>query len=250
MMPVPGFTIIKDSAQVACGSCIDLMRAIPDGSVDLVLTDPPYNLGLFMKERGTNMEKLRPNHFAFQGWDDLDFATWSEQMKQFMAECHRVIKKRGALVVFMSVIKVESIINFAKDNGFYYKTTGVWHKKNPIPRNMNLHFLNSIEPWIYFINEGTTGIFNNEGKPIHDFIETSTISVTEHKKGNHPTQKPVKLMSHFINLLSNENDVVLDPFMGAGSTGVACAQLHRKFIGIDVNEAYVQTSIKRIGDEL
>ena len=57
-------------------------------------------------------------------------------------------------------------------------------------------------------------------------------------------------MSHFINLLSNENDVVLDPFMGAGSTGVACAQLHRKFIGIDVNEAYVQTSIKRIGDEL
>ena len=164
-MPLQGFTIIKDSAQVACGSCIELMRSIPDGSVDLVLTDPPYNLGLFMKERGTNMEKLRPNHFAFQGWDDLDFPTWSEQMKQFMAECHRVLKKRGALVVFMSVIKIESIINFAKDNGFYYKTTGVWHKKNPIPRNMNLHFLNSIEPWIYFINDGTTGTFNNDGKP-------------------------------------------------------------------------------------
>ena len=249
-MPLQGFTIIKDSAQVACGSCIELMRSIPDGSVDLVLTDPPYHLGLFMKERGTNMEKLRPNHFAFQGWDDLDFPTWSEQMKQFMAECHRVLKKRGALVVFMSVIKIESIINFAKDNGFYYKTTGVWHKKNPIPRNMNLHFLNSIEPWIYFINDGTTGTFNNDGKPIHDFIETSTISVSEHKQGNHPTQKPVKLLSHFINLLSNENDVVLDPFMGAGSTGVACAQLHRQFIGIDVNEEYVQTSIKRIGNEL
>ena len=85
-MPIQGFTVINDSAQVACGSCVDLMRAIPNESVDLVLTDPPYNLGLFMKERGTNMEKLRPNHFAFQGWDDLDFQTWCEQMNQFLAE--------------------------------------------------------------------------------------------------------------------------------------------------------------------
>ena len=114
---------------------------------------------------------------------------------------------------------------------------------------MNLHFLNSNEPWIYFINDGTTGTFNNDGKPIHDFIETSTISVSERKKGNHPTQKPVKLLSHFIKLLSNENDVVLDPFMGAGSTGVACMGLKRKFVGIDINEEYVNTSIKRIEDE-
>jgi DNA modification methylase len=249
-MPLQGFTVVNESAQVACGTCVDLMRAIPDGSVDLVLTDPPYNLGLFMKERGTNMEKLRPNHFAFQGWDDLDFKTWCEQMNQFLAECHRVLKKRGALVIFMSVIKVESIINLAQDNGFYYKTTGIWHKKNPIPRNMNLHFLNSNEPWIYFINEGTTGTFNNDGKPVHDFIETSTISNTEHKKGNHPTQKPVKLLTHFIKLLSNENEVVLDPFMGAGSTGVACMGLKRKFIGIDINQEYVNTSINRIKTEL
>ena len=59
-MPLQGYTVINASAQVACGSCVELMRAIPDESVDLVLTDPPYNLGLFMKERGTNMEKLRP----------------------------------------------------------------------------------------------------------------------------------------------------------------------------------------------
>ena len=155
-MNIPNFTIINDSAQVACGSCIDLMHNIPDNSVDLVLTDPPYNLGIFMKERGTNMEKLRPNHFAFQGWDDLDFKTWCEQMDQFLCECRRILKKKGALVIFMAVIKVETIINLAQKNGFYYKTTGIWHKKNPIPRNMNLHFLNSNEPLIYFINDGTT----------------------------------------------------------------------------------------------
>ena len=249
-MNIPNFTIISESAQVACGSCIDLMREIPDNSVDLVLTDPPYNLGIFMKERGTNMEKLRPNHFAFQGWDDLDFKTWCEQMDQFLSECRRILKKKGALVIFMAVIKVETIITLAQKNGFYYKTTGVWHKKNPIPRNMNLHFLNSNEPWIYFINDGTTGTFNNNGKPVHDFIETATISVSERKKGNHPTQKPIKLLSHFINLLSNNGEVVFDPFMGAGSTGVACLKLNRKFIGIDINEEYVNTTIKRLKDEL
>lgn len=249
-MNIPNFTIINDSAQVACGSCIDLMHNIPDNSVDLVLTDPPYNLGIFMKERGTNMEKLRPNHFAFQGWDDLDFNTWCEQMDQFLCECRRILKKKGALVIFMAVIKVETIINLAQKNGFYYKTTGIWHKKNPIPRNMNLHFLNSNEPWIYFINDGTTGTFNNNGKPVHDFIETATISVSERKKGNHPTQKPVNLLSHFISLLSNDNEVVFDPFMGAGSTGVACMRLNRKFIGIDINEDYVNTTIKRIKEEV
>jgi DNA modification methylase len=249
-MNIPNFTIINDSAQVACGSCIDLMHNIPDNSVDLVLTDPPYNLGIFMKERGTNMEKLRPNHFAFQGWDDLDFKTWCEQMDQFLCECRRILKKKGALVIFMAVIKVETIINLAQKNGFYYKTTGIWHKKNPIPRNMNLHFLNSNEPWIYFINDGTTGTFNNNGKPVHDFIETATISVSERKKGNHPTQKPVNLLSHFISLLSNDNEVVFDPFMGAGSTGVACMKLNRKFIGIDINEDYVNTTIKRIKEEV
>jgi site-specific DNA-methyltransferase (adenine-specific)/modification methylase len=64
IMPIQGYTVINNSAQVACGSCVDLMRAIPDGSVDLVLTDPPYNLGLFMKERGTNMEKTKAEPFC------------------------------------------------------------------------------------------------------------------------------------------------------------------------------------------
>jgi DNA modification methylase len=73
----------------------------------------------------------------------------------------------------MSIIKVESIINLAEKYGFYYKTTGIWHKTNPMPRNMNLHFVNSTEAWIYFINNGTTGTFNNKGKLFHDFFETS-----------------------------------------------------------------------------
>lgn len=66
------------------------------------------------------------------------------------AELSRVVKESSSVIMFMSIIKVETIIRLAEKHGFYYKTTGIWHKKNPMPRNMNLHFINSTEAWIYF----------------------------------------------------------------------------------------------------
>lgn len=234
-----GYTIYNND-------CISQLKHIPDKSIDLILTDPPYNLGLFMHKRGTNLGKMRENHFACSGWDDLEFDVWKEEMDKFLSECHRVLKPRGALVIFMSIIKVETIIKQAQNHKFYYKTVGTWHKKNPMPRNMNLHFINSTESWLYFINEAATGTFNNNGRPVHDFIETSTISSSERKLGKHPTQKPIALMRHFISLLSNENETILDPFMGSGSTGVAAIQEKRRFIGIEINQQYFQLANSRL----
>lgn len=240
------FTPINAYAALALGDAIECMQSLQENSVDFIITDPPYNLGLFMKKRGTNMNKLRAGHFAASGWDDLSFEEWTIQMESFFKECHRVLKKKGNLIIFMSIIKVETIIRLAESHGFYYKTVGVWHKSNPIPRNMNLHFVNSTETWIYMVNSATTGTFNNEGKAIHDFIETSTISNKERRYGKHPTQKPIALLKHFIKILSNPGDVVLDPFMGSGTAGVACGELQRKFIGIELNEDYYKLSKDRI----
>lgn len=245
-------SILKDGETIVSltnADCLETMRLISDNSVDLILTDPPYNLGIFMHQRGTNLKKMRENHFAYSGWDDLDFEHWKNLMDVFLCECHRVLKKKGTLILFMSVIKVETIISLAIAHKFYYKTVGTWHKKNPMPRNMNLHFLNSTESWLYFINDGTTGTFNNNEKPVHDFIETSTISFSERKFGKHPTQKPLALMQHFIKLLSNENDIVLDPFMGSGTTGVAAIRNKRKFIGIELSPEYFTLASKRINNE-
>lgn len=238
-----------EAFQIFNADCIEALQRIPDYSIDLILTDPPYNLGVFMHKRGTNLKKMRDNHFAYSGWDDLEFEDWKEEMSKFIKECHRVLKKRGALIIFMSVIRVGTIIELAQEHGFYYKTVGIWHKKNPMPRNMNLHFINSTESWLYFINEGTTGTFNNAGKPIHDFVETATISVSERKLGKHPTQKPVSLMSHFISLLSNPGDTILDPFMGSGSTGVAAVGASRKFIGVELSSEYFNLSFRRLCQE-
>ena len=229
-----------------CGDCNIEMSQLPSESVDLVLTDPPYNLGLFMQKRETNLKAMRDNYFGGAGWDDMDFEEWRDCMDEYFEQLSRIMKKGGAVIMFMSIIKVETIIQLAEKHGFYYKTTGIWHKTNPMPRNMNLHFINSTEAWIYFIYGKRTGTFNNKGKVLHDFIESSVVPQSETRYGKHPTQKPEKILRYFVEVLTNEGDTVLDTFMGSGATGVAACQLGRNFIGIELDRGYFDNAQKRI----
>ncbi|WP_273716590.1 DNA-methyltransferase [Leuconostoc mesenteroides] len=226
--------------------CIKAMSKIDKDMIDLIVTDPPYNLGIFMKNRDTNLKKMRDNFFGSAGWDDMEFDEWENSMDLFFKESARVIKNGGTMIVFMAIIKVETIIKLAEKHGFYYKTTGIWHKTNPMPRNMNLHFVNSTEAWLYFTYKKKTGTFNNNGALYHDFIETSVTSNGERKYGKHPTQKPETLIKHFVELLSNTNDWILDPFMGSGTTGVVAKQLGRNFIGVELDKNYFEMAQKRI----
>lgn len=228
--------------------CIAAMNELEAQSVDLIVTDPLYNLGVFMKDRATNLKKMRENFFGAAGWDDMDFDNWTASMDAFFDTASKVIKKGGSMIVFMAIIKIETIIRLAEKHGFYYKTTGIWHKKNPMPRNMNLHFVNSTEAWVYFTYKTHTGTFNNNGHVLHDFVETSVTPATERKFGKHPTQKPVALMNHFVTVLSNPGDTVLDPFMGSGSTGVAACVASRDFIGVEINQEYYTIASKRIAE--
>lgn len=226
--------------------CIAAMQNLEESSIDLIVTDPPYNLGNFMKSRDTNLNKMRDNFFGTAGWDNMDFDEWTESMDHFFESAGRVMKKGGSMIVFMAIIKVESIISLAEKHGFYYKTTGIWHKTNPMPRNMNLHFVNSTEAWIFFTYKTRTGTFNNNGAVLHDYVETSVTSNGERKYGKHPTQKPESLMRFFIDVLSNEHDWVLDPFLGSGTTGVVAKQSNRNFIGIELDKEYYEIASQRI----
>ena len=207
------------------GDCVENMKKIKDGSVHLIITDPPYNLGNFMISRDTNLKKMRENFFASAGWDNLEYSEWVDSMDHFFAESARVMAKGGAMII---------------------KTTGIWHKLNPMPRNMNLHFVNSTETWLYFIYKKKTGTFNNKGMVLHDFIETAVTPAGERKYGKHPTQKPEALMEHFISVLSNEGECVLDPFMGSGTTGVVAKRNNRNFIGIELDKHYFAMAEQRI----
>ena len=117
-----------------------------------------------------------------------------------------------------------------------------------------------VEPFAYqmeqldrFVKENSVnrlailaGTFNNDGKVLHDFVETSVTPNSERKYGKHPTQKPEQLMEHFVSILSDEGNVVLDPFMGSGSVGVAAVRLNRNFIGIELEEKYYSIANSRI----
>lgn len=189
---------------------------------------------------------MRQNQFAYAGWDNLDYKEWKKSMMKFLLQCKRVLKKRGTLIIFMAIIKVADIIQLAEKVGFYYKTTGVWHKTNPMPRNMNIQFVNSTECWLYFINGHTSGTFNNEGKVKHDFLESSVCPISEKKHGKHPTQKPLSILKELIQSVTNPGEIVLDPFMGSGSTCVAAAILGRRYFGIELDKDYYEIAKARI----
>jgi site-specific DNA-methyltransferase (adenine-specific) len=245
-MSKPVFEEVKKGCKLAMADSLSAMKEIEKKSVDLILTDPPYNLGLFMSQRDTNMGKLRKNHFSAASWDNLSFDEWVLAMDKFFKYSSEVVRDGGSMIVFMSLIKIETIISLAQKHGFYYKTTGIWHKTNPMPRNMNLHFVNSTEGWIFFTYKKRTGTFNNKGKLYHDFIESGLTPKNEKKYGTHPTQKPEFIISHFIELLTNKNDVVLDSFMGSGTTGKVALDLGRQFIGIEISKKYFEIAKNRI----
>ena len=115
-----------------------------------------------------------------------------------------------------------------------------------MPRNMKIQFVNSTECWIYFINNATSGTFHNHDKVCHDFIQSSVCPSSEKKEGKHPTQKPLVIMRYLIETLTNPNDIVLDPFMGSGSTCVAAKQVGRRYIGIELCEEYYNIASARI----
>ena len=237
-------------SHVLLGDCVNMMKRIPTDTVDCIITDPPYNLGLFMHQRNTNLKKMRDNQFAYAGWDNMQYHEWKRNMSKFLFQSSRVLKKRGALVIFMSVLKVMDIVELAEKYGFYYKTTGIWHKTNPMPRNMNIHFVNSTECWIYFIHNATSGTFNNRGQVLHDYLESSVCPMSEKKYGKHPTQKPLSILNELINVLTNPDDVVLDPFMGSGTTCVAAAMNGRRYIGIELSEEYYSIAKQRLSEIL
>ncbi len=170
-------------------------------------------------------------------------------MRKFFEEASRVLKTGGNMIVFMSILRIETIRLLAEEYDFWYSTTGIWHKTNPMPRNMHLRFINSHEPWMYFIYKAKSGIFNNNGKALHDFVEFPLTPRSEKTLGKHPTQKPVSMMEYFINTLSDKSDTVLDPFMGSGSTGVGAVKTGRNFIGFEREKEYFEIAERRIKNE-
>ena len=214
------------------GDYLDLMKTIPDGSVDLVLTDPPYNIA-------------RDNNFHTMGRAGIDFGEWDKgfDLFSYIDEVYRVLDRNGSFIVFNDWKNLGDIVKHAEKLGFVTKDMLRLEKTNPMPRNRDRRYITDYECAIWFTMPKAKWIFNrqDDGYQRPKFVHSID-------KGFHPTQKSLKLMEELVKIHSNENQVVVDCFMGSGTTGVACKNLNRRFIGIELDESYFNIAKERIED--
>jgi DNA modification methylase len=213
------------------GDCIEEMAKLEAGSIDLVLTDPPYNIA-------------KDNNFNTMGRAGIDFGEWDKgaDLFSYIDECFRVLNKNGSFIVFNDWKNLGDISRYSEKLGFITKDMIRLEKSNPMPRNRDRRYITDYECAIWFTMPKAKWIFNRQDEKYQrpKFIKSID-------KGFHPTQKSLSLMEDLLKIHSNENNVILDPFMGSGTTGVACKNLNRSFIGIEMDEAYFKIAKERIG---
>lgn len=235
---------MKDSDWQRCTLCADsrdVIRRIPDNAIDFILTDPPYNLG----KHSTGNIPL-PGRTAINN----DVAEWDMEEfnpEEWVDEFIRILKPTGNIFIFTSYNHLGRWYN-CLDHRFDTTNFMIWHKTNPAPKIFKAGFLNSCEMIFTCWNKGHTWNFISQAE-MHNFIETSICMRPERLNSpKHPAQKPVKILRKMIQIASNPGDIVFDPFMGVGSTGVAALELGRKFIGVEKSREYYMAAKKRIDD--
>ncbi len=243
--------------KIILGNNVEILSQLPEKSVDLIFADPPYNLQL-------KNELYRPNQTKVNGvddsWDKFDsMKEYDEFTKQWLSACRRVLKDDGTIWVIGSYHNIYRVGAIMQNLGFWFLNDIVWIKTNPMPNFKGTRFNNAHETLIWAAkNKNSKYTFHykamkafNDDKQMRSDWYIPIASGKERLKDKdgkkiHSTQKPAELLLRIILSTSNVGDIILDPFMGSGTTGAVAKRLGRNFIGIEKEEKYVKEAIKRI----
>jgi len=245
--------------QILCGDCIEIMRKIPDASIDAIFADSPYNLQLGAKtlyrpEDQTAARAVRDN------WDYFESnAEYDEFTRNWMRECKRILKPDGAMWVIGSYHNIFRVGSILQDMGFWILNDIVWVKTNPMPNFRGTRFTNAHETLIwatptktgkYTFNYETMKKLNGGKQMRSDWDINICLGEErvkdENGKSLHNTQKPMDLLRRVILSSTKPGDIILDPFVGSGTTAATAKELGRQFIGIDREESYVNAARARV----
>lgn len=224
------------SVRLYNGDCLEVMdRLIESGvKVDAIITDPPYQIS-------------RDNNFTTMGRKGIDFGKWDKDFDQFewLKKIPKILSKDGSIFIFNDWKNLGEIAKECEKYDLVIKDLVRWEKTNPMPKNRDRRYITDCEYAIWLTNKNAKWIFNRQDENYQrpKFIYSI---VSGKEKTEHTTQKPIILMEDIIKIHTNENQLILDPFSGSGSTGVACKNLNRKFIGIELDEKYFDISVGRI----
>ena len=219
--------------------CLEVMKKIKDESIDLIVTDPPYKTtskGCIGNSGGMMKKQIVKNGNMFEN-NDIDCSEYAPQF-------YRVLKNGSHCYVMTNHINLIKMLNIFTNSGFHFTKCLIWDKKNKI---MGQYYMSQFE-YILFFRKG-------KGKRINNCGTSDIISIKNNKQRNefgenlHDTEKPVELMNILISNSSKKGETVLDPFMGIGSTGIACVKSGRNFIGVEIDKKYFNIARSRINVE-
>lgn len=249
------------------GDSFKILKELEPRSIDFIFADPPY----FLSSDGISCHSGQMVSVNKGDWDKS--MTVEDKLKfhlKWIKLCKNALNDNGSIMISSTFHSVYAIGVALEKAGFSIINNIIWRKTNPAPNISCRCFTHSTETIIWarkILINGKKGkyTFNydlmkqeNGDKQMKDYwdiddtslIEISTTSRKEKSFGNHPTQKPIKLLDRIIKAATNENDLVLDPFCGSSTTGVACINNKRRFIGIDNSLEYIDISKKRLIDAL
>lgn len=215
---------------------IKTLKSLKSECIDLIVTDPPYKVtarGNAGNSGGMMQKKLSMQGKIFEHNDVKPI--------EYIPEFYRILKDGSHCYIMTNHVNLQEILNVATECGFKFIKSLIWNKGNKI---MGQYYMSQFE-YILFFRKG-------KGKKINKCGTADILNVPNKKtkgedgKNLHDTEKPVELMKILVENSSQENEIVLDPFMGIGSTGMACKELRRHFLGIEIDEKYFNIAKERI----
>lgn len=227
------------------------LKQFENKTFDMIFADPPY----FLSNGGITCSGGKMVSVNKGLWDTaLSVKEKHEFNKKWIKECYRTLKDTGTIWISGTLHNIYSIGMALEEEGFKIINNITWQKTNPPPNLACKTFTHSTETilWAKKDLKKNKYTFNyelmkeiNGDKQMKDVWTTSLTKPSEKKQGKHPTQKPLEILERIILASTKENDLVLDPFCGSSTTGVAATKLNRRYVGIDNEKEYLELSIRR-----
>lgn len=232
-----------------------VLKKFEDKCVNMIFADPPY----FLSNNGITCNSGKMVSVNKGNWDlQTTLADKHNFNKKWISECYRILKDDGTIWISGTLHNIYSVGMALEEVGFKILNNITWQKTNPPPNLACKTFTHSTETILWAKKElkKVKYTFNydimkelNGGKQMKDVWTTSLTKPSEKKQGKHPTQKPQELLEKIIIASTNENDLILDPFNGSGTTGIMANKLNRQYIGIDNEKEYLDLTIRRLENE-